>query len=44
MVLTLLLEVVDVEIGDDEVSLLLDQVLVPFLDAAGEHDHDFLLG
>ena len=44
MALTLLLEVIDVEIGDNKISLLLDPVLVPLLDPAGEHDHNFLLG
>ena len=43
MALTLLLEVIDVEIRDNEISLLLDPVLVPLLDPAGEHDHYLLL-
>lgn len=41
--LTLLLEVIHVEIRDNEISLLFDPVLVPLLDPAGEHDHDLLL-
>lgn len=44
MALTLLLEVIDVEIRDNEISLLLDPVLVPLLDPAGEHDHYLLFG
>ena len=44
MTLTLLLEVIDVKIRDNEISLLFDPVLVPFLDSAGEHDHYLLLG
>ena len=43
MALTLLLEVIHVEIRDNEISLLFDPVLVPLLDPAGEHDHDLLL-
>ena len=42
--LTLLLEIVKVEVGYDEVAVLLDGVLVPLLEAAGEHHDDFLLG
>ena len=42
--LTLRLEVINVEVGDDEVAVLLDSVFIPFLEAAGEHYDDFLIG
>jgi len=42
--LTLRLEVIDVEVGDDEVAVLLDGVFVPFLEAARKHYDDFLIG
>ena len=41
--LTLLLEIVDVEICDNKVTVLLHCVLVPLLELAGEHDDDLLL-
>jgi len=42
--LTLRLEVIDVEVGHYKVAVLFDGIFVPFLEAAGEHYDDFLLG
>ena len=43
MRLTLLLEVVDVHVGNYEVSVLLDGELVPLLQFAREHNDQLLI-
>lgn len=42
--LTLLLEIVDVEVGDDKVAFLFDPVLVYLAEAAREHHDDLHVG